>query len=76
MRAENRWKVFRSLRKMIDVKTLKDDLGFLCYTLVLSSNLMLYIIKANEPMIAAIEAKSIIPNMFSPFYFILSYLPS
>ena len=72
MRAENLWEVFRSLRKMIDVKTLKDVISFWCYTLVLSSNLMLYIMKANEPMIVAIEAKSIIPNIFSPFYFILS----
>ena len=61
---------------MIDVKTLKDATEFLCYTLVLSSNLMLYTIKANEPMIVAIEAKSIIPNIFSPFYFIISYLLS
>jgi hypothetical protein len=33
----------------------------------LSSDLMLYTTKANEPIIAAIETNSIIPNMFSPF---------
>ena len=37
---------------------------------------MLYTTKANEATIVAIEATSIIPNIFSPFSFILSYLPS
>jgi hypothetical protein len=37
---------------------------------------MLYNTKAAEPKIAAIEAKSIIPNIFSPFHFINSYLHS
>jgi len=46
------------------------------YVSVLSSVLMLYITKANEPMIAAIETNSISPNIFSPFYFILRYLSS
>jgi len=48
----------------------------LCYTLILSSNLMLYTMNENEPMIAAIEAKSIIPNIFSPFDSIISYMHS
>ena len=58
---------------MTDIETVKGcKLSFSCYTLVLSSTLMLYTMKANEPMIVAIEAKSIIPNIFSLFYFILS----
>jgi len=59
---------------MTDIETVKGcKLSFSCYTLVLSSTLMLYTMKANEPMIVAIEATSIIiPNIFSPFYFILS----
>ncbi len=42
------------------------------YALVLSSTRMLYMINANEATIVAIEAISIIPNIFSPFLFILS----
>jgi hypothetical protein len=44
-------------------------------TFVLSSSRMLYITTANDPTIAAIEAISNNPNIFSPFQFIPMYLP-
>ena len=63
--------------RMIEANDVEGwSLSFCVKVLILSSNLMLYTMKANEPMIVAIEAKSIIPNIFSPFYFILSYLHS
>jgi hypothetical protein len=65
------WKGVLGLSQVGGVKIwLMGELDY--YALVLSSTRMLYITNANEATIVAIEAISIIPNIFSPFLFILS----